>query len=480
MIATIIQAIITGVIFFILYRYLLDELGVEKIGIWSLVLATASVSHIGSLGLSAGIVRYVSQALGQNKPKRAGKIIQTVTLTLSIFVAILLIICYPLFVKAITYLLPAHGLTSALTILPYALLSLWATIISSIFTGGLDACQRIDLRCILLIFTHIMYLGLVILWVPTYGLEGVALAQVTQSFGLMIMSWLVLRYQLPILPLIPYRWKFSILKELFKYGAQFQAIGIMNMFFDPVTKGLISKFSGLEALGYYEMANKLIRQGRSVIVEANRVIVPTVSIMQIHEPKKITQLFLVSYQITFYISVLFYVSLGVFLPIILYLWVGEYEPIFLQFALLLNFGWFVNTLISPAFFANLGTGELKLNLISHIIISTIGFSMGLTLGSIFDAIGVVIGSMLGLISGSLFLLIFHMKNLKLYWLSIIIPRDMWIILFISMASIWLANYINDAQWSLSKGLIIGGISVTCIFIISWYHPTRKLLIQRAQ
>jgi O-antigen/teichoic acid export membrane protein len=46
------------------------------------------------------------------------------------------------------------------------------------------------------------------------------------------------------------------------------------MLYDPITKALLTKFGGLSLVGYYEMANKLIYQIRSLKVSANQILVP--------------------------------------------------------------------------------------------------------------------------------------------------------------------------------------------------------------
>jgi hypothetical protein len=49
-----------------------------------------------------------------------------------------------------------------------------------------------------------------------------------------------------------------------------QAITISQMLYDPITKGLLVKFGGLDLAGYYEMANRLVVQLRGFIVSVVR------------------------------------------------------------------------------------------------------------------------------------------------------------------------------------------------------------------
>jgi O-antigen/teichoic acid export membrane protein len=472
------QVVITGVVFFVLYRYLYDRLGVEQIGVWSLVIAATSISRIGDLGLSAGVVRFVAQALGRNDTQRAADVVQTVALTLGVFMAAVLLIGYPLFILALGYFLPAYGVTIALSILPYALMSLWVMVIVSVFSGGLDGCMRMDLRSLLTAASHLVYLGLALLLVPKYGLKGVAMAQLTQSVGLMILMWWMLRRQLRALPFLPLHLKYPVLKDMIGYGVNFQIITVMNMLFDPVVKALMSRFGGLEALGYYEMSNRLILQGRAMIVEASRIMVPAIATLQEHDSGKAKQLFITSYGITFYVSVLFYGALGIFITTISMLWLGHYQAMFIQFALLLNLGWFVNTLIGPAYFSNLGSGMLRTNMISHIIMGLSSLFVGIVLGLNYSGVGVVIGTVFGLIAGSMFLLVSHIKQAELHWTTFIIPQDMGTLSMLSAFVTLVANYGRNQQ---SSFMVVFGIAALCgvaLLSLGWFNPVRKILLQK--
>jgi O-antigen/teichoic acid export membrane protein len=475
-VATVTQVLISGVVFFILYRYLYDWLGVEQIGVWSLVLAATSVSRIGDLGLSAGVVRFVAQALGRGDTARAADVVQTISLTLGTCMAALLSIGYPLLVLALNYLIPAHSVPIALSILPYAVVSLWVMVVVNVFSGGLDGCMRMDLRSLLMGLSHLAYLGLAMWLVPQYGLEGVAIAQLIQSVGLMTLMWWVLRWQMKELPLLPLHWKPAVLREMIGYGVNFQIITVMNMLFDPMVKALMSKFGGLEALGYYEMANRLILQGRALIIEASRVMVPAVAALQDHDAGKAKQLFITSYQLTFYVAVLFYGVLGALLSTISIFWLGHYQPLFVQFALLLNFAWFANTLVGPAYFANLGSGKLWANMISHVVILLCSLVVGVSLGLNYGGLGVAVGTVIGLIAGSLLLQVLHVKQIDLNLVAFIIPQNMIKVFIVGIFAIFLSNYGIDQQSSFAMVSFVA-LVCSCIFLaFSLNHPNRKVLM----
>lgn len=477
-IATAIQAVISGLVLFILYRYLYDMLGIEQIGIWSMVLATTSISLIGDFGLSAGVVRYVAEALGRGDARRAAHVVQTVVLTLSLFMGVLLVVGYPLFDFALGYFLPANSVPVALSILPYALVSLWVSVVAGVFSGGLDGCIRMDLRSLLAGLSNVGYLALTVLLVPGYGLVGVAIAQLLQSIGLMILLWWMLRRQLTELPLIPLYWRFSLLKEMLGYGVNVQIIGFISMLFDPLVKALMSKFGGLEALGYYQMANKLILQVRSIIVEASRVMVPAVATLQMHEADKKTQFFMTSYRLMFYVAVLFYGLLGICISAISMLWIGHYQVIFIQFALILNVGWFINTLTVASYFSNLGSGKLRANMISQVIIGVCSSILGIALGSSYGGLGVVVGTCVGLISGGAYLLNAHFKQVGLHWRKFIITRDIAKLMILSVLAVFVSNYFTGQQ---SSVMFVIGIVMVCVLpvlLLAWFNPARAILLHK--
>lgn len=474
------QVLVSGVVLFVLYRYLYDQLGVEQIGIWSLVASITSITKVGDLGLSSGVVKFVAQSLGRRDLDRAADIIQTVALTLAFLLAALVLLVYPLFTAILKFFLPAQAVSSALDILPYALASLWALVIGSVFTGGLDGCLRMDLRSLLIGSLYIVYLVLAVFLVPQYGLRGVVISQVVQSFSLLILSWFILRGQLKNLPLYPQRWNFLVLKEMFSYGTKIQITAVMNMLFDPVVKALMTKFGSLEALGYYGMANSFILQGRALIVEASRVMVATVATLQERDSTQVKQLFITSYRMTFYVSTLFYGLLGVFITPFSMIWLGHYQVMFIQFALLMVVGWFINTLIGPAYFSNQGTGRLKDNVLSDAIQGLGSLFLGTILGFTFGANGVVFGTVISLIFGSLFLLFSHIQRVGLRWTIFIVPQEMILLLVLAFGAPFLSNYYSNLHPLVVVSLVISLLCSLPLLFAGWFHPMRKMLLSKGK
>jgi O-antigen/teichoic acid export membrane protein len=461
-----------------MYRYLYRKLGVEQIGIWSLVLATTSIGRIGEGGLSAGAVRFVAQALGQDNPKRAADIIQTLILTVGIITGVLLLVGYPTFSWALRYVLPERSLATAFSILPYALGSLWSLLVVGVVSGGLDGCMRMDLRSLLMGLSSLVYLGFTVMLVPRMGLRGVALAQLIQSLALLVSMWWILRRQLRDLPWIPWRWRYDILRGIFSYGANYQAITYASMLFDPIVKGVMGRFGGLSALGYFEMANKLVMQARSLIIAGIRVLVPASARLLEHDKEGVSRLFTEAHRLTFYISTVFFGIIGILLTLVNILWIGHYEVLFVEFGLVLNLGWYSNTIMGPAYFSNMGTGHLKPNLIAHLIIIFFAPILAACFGLSFSGVGVAIGVAISLILGSLYLLVSNYHHAGLSWRQHMISKGMALLFLSSLGLPVLSNLGMGQSRGPAKAALFAGVALLPLLTLAWINPARALFFRK--
>jgi O-antigen/teichoic acid export membrane protein len=477
-ITSVIQVIVIAVVLFLLYRFLLDTIGIEQLGVWSIVIATTSVAQIVNFGLSGSVVKFVAKYVAREEALNVSGVIQTASISITVFIGIILLFAYPIFFWLLGVIIPDDSLHLALSILPFALFAFWIMMITSIFQGGLDGYHRIDFRNFLLMGGALLNLILCYILAPKYGLVGVAYARVIQVLTILVCSWLLLKKCLPTLPLFPFNWNRSIFKEIIGYGMNFQIISISVMLCDPVTKALLSKFGGLSMVGYYEMANRMVGQFRALVVSANQVLVPAIADLKEKTPEKIKSVYQTSYQLLFYLSAPLYSLIIVSLPIISVLWIGHYESVFILFGILLSVGWFLNTLAGPAYFSDLGTGKLRWNVVGHITMALLNVLLGFILGIFFDGFGVVIAWVFSLTLGSSFIYIsYHLRN-KIPLMELI-PNTSRIFVVVCIAGILLAFNLApkpiDIIDSFSQNVIIIILFSVIIFFPFWLHPMRKRL-----
>ena len=478
-ITSVVQVTITSIALIILYKFLLKSIGVDQLGLWSLLIAITSVIQVTNLGLSASVVKYVANYISLKQHGHAADLLQTAIISLSIISSSILLVAFPILSWLIQFLVPDTYHVLVISILPYALLSCWLIVLTNIAMAGLDGLQRIYQRNLLLMGAAIANLILCWLLVPKYGLAGVVFAKIVQYIFVLIICWFILRRYIPSLPIIPKRWDSSIFKEIIPYSINFQTLSLINLLFDPITKVLLSKFGDISTVGYYEMANKMVQLFRSILVSANQVMVPAFAGLMVNFPEKITSVYLKSYKLIVFLSLPLFSSIILCAPIISNLWIGSYEKNFVLFVTVLALGWFFSTLSTPAYFANIGTGKLQWNINGQATIGVANIILGFLLGMTFGGAGVVVAWSTSLILGSSVIqLSYHITN-RISLIQIIPENYRYyatICIGCVVPAIFFQTDIDQKFNIISLNGSIIGILVCIIGISLWLHPMRREII----
>ena len=406
-----VQALVTGATLFFLYRYLLIKLGAADLGVWALVLATTSAASLANLGIASSTTKFVSQYLARNQPETASSIIQSAAISVVVILSIILPLTYPLLDDALGFFIQeTEEFEDAMLILPYALFSFWLNSVAGVFQACIDGFQRVDLRGYLLMGMSVLYLLLVFWLVPIAGLEGLAQAQVIQAALLLLISWYILKRLMPALPLIPLHWKYRTFREILGYSLNFQVIAMTQLLMIPVAKALMARFGGVSIVAYFEMAYRMVFQLRSLIAAGHQAIVPTIADVQEKDPAKLRAIYHQSFKIILFLVLAGLPFCMMITPFVSWLWIGAYNPWFILFSYLLFTGWFLNLLTNPAYFANLGTGELRWNVYGHVVIGVLNIGLGILLGQRFGGTGIVLGFVIALLIGSSLIMLAYNKK----------------------------------------------------------------------
>jgi len=473
---SVLQVLIVTASLLVLYRVLLKTIGVKQLGVWSLVMATTSLAQLANLGFAAGVTKFVAKYAAREEHETASRVIQTAVLTLAVLTGTFFVVVYPLAKWILSVFIPIESLKAGLSVLPYAFIAFWMLIVTGAFQAGLDGYQRIDARNLVVIGCSVVYLGLCVLFAPIWGLVGVAFASVLQNLLLLLVTCYVLKRYLPSLPIVRYSWDKALFREMLGYGTNFQLISLTFMLYEPTTKALLSKFGGLAAVGYYEMANRMVQQVRGLIATPAFSLVPAIADLKERAANRIAGLYLKSYSLVFCLAVAAYALVIMYSPVVSLVWIGHFEPRFVLFSCLLSLGWFLNLLAVPSYFANLGQGELSWNLIGHATTAVLNVVTGYVLGLRFGGPGVVVGWAFPLASGSAVMAVnYHVRNGVP--LSRLLPRPSIILSVIGALGVW-ATYVVFRRYMHA----VGGLSVLVVdyavfslalVLALWLHPSRK-------
>jgi O-antigen/teichoic acid export membrane protein len=410
-ITTIAQVIVSAAALFLMYRFLVHSIGVEQLGVWSLVLATTSVVTLANQGFSTSILKFVAQYCARGATDRACAVVETALVTLAIFLSAICVALHPIAHFVLKLVVPANLLGVAYVMLPYALVSLWFNVLGSVLLAALAGHELVSHRNYIVAAGSILYLLLAILFVPRSGLLGMAYAQTIQTAACWFGAWFLLRRQLPSLPFLPRRWSRDLFHEMRGYGLQFQFITMAQAAREPVTKALLAKFGGMAFTGLYDMASRWVFTFRELIVQANLVLVPTVANLRERSPRSIPAIYRESYKVVFFLAVPAFAFLTAVSPVVSRIWIGRYEPVFVTFVVLLAAGWLINILSNPAYVVDLGTGALKWVTIGCAATCVLNPALGYALGTRYGGVAVVAASVAALAIGYLAILVaYHLEN----------------------------------------------------------------------
>lgn len=452
-ISTFIQICISTVVVFFLYPFLLRQLGVERFGLWTLLLVIPTFSNLAQFGLTDTLVKFVAQYNAKNNIQRIEKLLHS---SIWIILFILSLTCL-IIIMARFQIIQLLGITQeyiseAIVLINYLIIFIFLNMIGGFYHSIIKGLQRIDISNIIISLGMLIYMLLAFLLTPKYGLQGLVLSQVLQAawFFLMTLCWLKARYKK--LRLFPSKWSFSEVKEVKAYALNIQFAGISGMFAEPVTKILLGRLVSLESVAFFDLANRIVMQIRSILVGMMSVIVPTISELNERSRSQVVNIFKRLFNYSFTSSAIIMGSLIATSPIVISLWLHRSDNQLIYALIWLAFAHFISIIASPAYFVFKGIGILRYNTICHFSIAISNLVLGLLFGLLFGYYGIVLAW-----SASVCL-----ANLYLIWsycrISRILLRDIISFIEIKIISITAVN------------------CFACIFFYYYLAPYNRTLI----
>lgn len=226
---------------------------------------------------------------------------------------------------------------------------------------------------------------------------------------------------------------------------------------------------------------KRILQGRDLaedpkIQSGDMLFVPTISGLRERDPAVVPDMYEKSYRLIFYLGFPAFASVVIVSPLVSVVWLGRYEPVFMEFVALLAIGWLVNVLSNPAYVVDLATGALRWVAAGCVLTAFLNAALGAVLGDALGGPAVVIASVSSLIVGYAIILgAYHIEN-RIPFRTLIPPQNASILAVSAIAIIFfLPLFAAGPVTSLFSPRITFGIPVALLMIVAsmWMHPMRR-------
>ncbi len=456
------QVIVTGIVMFLSYRLLLDRLGAATMGIWAVVLSTASAARLSEMGLAGSTTRFVAAAIANRDAERAGAIAETVMLsTIGVLLAICVAAYWPV-LGLLASALPDGALPAARAILPHAMLVVMLTAASSVAQAALDGCHRTDLRAWITGGSQVLYLPLAIALATHNGLVGLAVAQVLTSAVVLVGSWLALRRQIETLSLVPRRWDYGVFRDVLQFGMRLQVVSLASLLFEPATKLLMVKLGSLSASTYFDMAHRTVSQVRTLPVTANQVLIPRLTALhETEDTRQVEILYRQTLDVMLLLATPLLIAIAILAPLISRAWIGSVQPDFVYFAIVLAMAYWVNAVSAPAYFTCIGTGVLVWVIASHVVLGISTVALGTALGLLWGGRGVGTGVAIAIVIASVTTIIGFQRS-KGIRISI---RPHVPLLASAFAALAIGLF-------LAEHVLAAGVALIILLPAVWTHPIR--------
>lgn len=473
---SLLQIIITGLVYYFLYKYLLKNIGLNLMGVWTIVLSISSTANIANLGIGSGVVRFTALFKSNNENEQINKLIHTSLLLIAGFFFAIIVIVYFIAPYWLNLVVDNKYYESAIAILPYSLACLFFNALAGIYASCIDGLQKNYLRSLIYILSFVVLFVGAVLLVPSHGIMGIAYAQLLQAVFLFAGMATCLKTIFRPYRVFSLTWDRPIFKKIFSFGIQEQVISLCQLCFDPLTKSMLSSFGSLAMVSYYEMASRLVVQLRGLLVSANQVFVPIFTNAQQKSSETTKGLYRQVYSINFLLSILWVSFLLATVIPISKIWIEHVNADFIRITILLTTAYFFNIIISPAYFSNVGRADLKYNVVSNIIIAVLNPLLGYVLGHLLGGNGVVIGWCIALCSGSFYIFYTYHKKHSLPFKSLILKEDLYIILVCVPYSVGIFTlfYFNSLMSAWHMFIIAISFFSIIALIVYKVHPVGKV------
>ena len=395
-----IEAVVTSVALFALYKFVLVSLGIAVIGIWSIVVATTSLGRMADVGTAGGLGRYIAilQVDGtKDAESRADATLIYVETGLLFSAFIFALIGAALYLPAlyaIRLAVPESAMKVVVLLLPFSLLSFVTTNVASVSSAALIGMHRSDQKSKISILASLLQVFIAIMLKDKLGLVGLALAQVVQALFVLVGSWLTILYLVKrkLTLALPRRLWLAPLKDIAGFGLKLQLTSILGLLSEPAMKYVLSIVGGLATVGIYELVSKGILLSRQFIIAPTPNLVPAFSASLAGDRTLLAHTYSEATAKLVVLGVGGMALIAITAPLISVIWLGSIQTDFVLYSVIMAAGWAVNIVGVPGFSLAIATGRLGGNILGNTITLVIGPVVGFVLATTFSEPAYAVGA----------------------------------------------------------------------------------------
>ncbi len=272
----------------VLTPYILHRIGMERFGIWALVVSLTGYFSLLDFGVGASFVKYIAEFNARNEHEKVNQLVNSGWILYSILgiliMAAALFLVRPLFVffkvpsplfseAVFVFLLGTASFTIANALSPFAAIQ-----------GGL---QRMDISNKIAMAVSIPgIIGTVFFLKAGYGLPGLMINNAIILLIGCIINLIAAFKILPGLRINPFLSDWRMMKKLFRYGIRVYITRLEGILTYRTDALLIAYFLNIRLVGLYQLGSTIVEKARELPLLFVSAIVPAASEIEAKKDKE--------------------------------------------------------------------------------------------------------------------------------------------------------------------------------------------------
>lgn len=352
--------------FLITYRSLVGAVGLEAVGVWSLLMLGAVVGRAGDLSGGVALSKFVAHDVRDGNFTQAAVTTETVMLTAIAFNLVLGGLVMWLMPMVVPSLVATDQVAGATDLVVWVAGVLFATGIGTAVASAIDGAQRADLRSYVMAMSYVVLVAVALILIPGLGVVGFAIAMVAQQVFMAIVGWYVIRAIIPTVAAFPVRWSASRFRETFAFSVRINVISITLILFEPIVKLSFNTVDGPGAVALYELASRLVTQARGLFLALLAPVFPAFAATNGPGDPRFQTLLTGATRGALVGACVVVVASVTASPIVNWIVLDHASNKLLLICAGLSIGWGINLLCTPLYYAAQSQGILLWNFLTHL------------------------------------------------------------------------------------------------------------------
>ncbi len=467
-ITSILGIVVSTFVLLYVYRIANHKLGMEQIGLWSIVTTLTSIGNIGTFGITGSLVKFSAELKSKGERETIIGLLNSCILLMSGLIIVFLAILYIFSLLFLGSFVDTKFIDLAFALLPYSFFIFFLSTIGYLILSVVEGLNKSWQKNVVVIVSNILLLLFASVWIDKYGIYGIFYAQIVQAATILFLAFVLIRLNFVSYSFIVLNRNRELLRRITNYGLKFQSVSILQLLGEPVTKFFLSRYGGLGLVGVFEMASRVVIQVRGIFVAIISNLLPKlVDIHSNHPNEKVRDVFKHVFKLNLDLFALAYGMLILFSPVIVKVWLGKPETTLVNTIQYLSIAWLINAITVVPYIFNLGSGKLNGNIYSHALIGIINIFLGLVIILFhLPSIGFVYAWMLSLIIGSGYILHEYVTRNKMK-ISELFSHDHLFLLGVFVVNFLLIKLLLNQHW-INDYLLYAFVGLFYLVMVRYY------------